>query len=147
MTHFKTCICKDPQPNHLGVICTKCSGYIELKPKSVKRDKVKFVPNEDENVSMQPSPGEKPVNGSFEWFENISHQPDIVENDLRVVTLPVKVIFKWEEVVTDYDEETGYTEYGQAWVMHVLPQKMVYNKEKTIYLASTQKDETKADKN
>ncbi|KKN20171.1 hypothetical protein LCGC14_0938300 [marine sediment metagenome] len=84
MTHFKTCICKDPQPNHSGRFCTKCEGYIP--PEDFKKVGV-FVPGAEGNHLVQSDPDEEPVRGTFQWSEE---DPE----DVKAYTSLAEVLMK-----------------------------------------------------
>lgn len=66
-----------------------------------------------------------------------SYDKEICQNDIREVNLDVKVVFKWSEnIVDDIDESGNPVSYTSGFVMHILPgQRVVYNGEKTIFLA------------
>lgn len=62
----------------------------------------------------------------------------IRKGDIRVVNLPVKVVFDWsDEIIAEYDYETDtVVKYKSGWVMKVLSdQGFVYKDEPTTYLA------------
>ena len=47
--------------------------------------------------------------------------PDIRPNDIRIVRLPVKCIFKWSDsILVDHDERMNPV-YESGWIMEVLP--------------------------
>lgn len=79
----------------------------------------------------------------YNWHTIERTEPPIMNGDLRVVTLPVKVVFEWsDKIVADYDSETGHTEYTSGYVMQVLPnQTFVYNNEMSTLLGSVFKAE------
>jgi hypothetical protein len=51
-------------------------------------------------------------------------------------------VFEWsDEIVADYDAETGYTEYTSGYVMRVLPnQNFVYKGEDSIFIAQATRE-------
>jgi len=65
--------------------------------------------------------------------------PPVSDGDIRLVTLQVKVLCKWsDQIVSDYDEETGEIEYESGFVMEVLPnQKFVYKNQPNYLIAHT----------
>lgn len=61
-----------------------------------------------------------------------------IENgDVRIVTLPVKVVFKWQEEAMRYENgDVIKTESG--YIMHVLPnQSFAYNGQLSVFIAQT----------
>lgn len=67
----------------------------------------------------------------------------IGDGDLRIVALPVKVLFEWSDrIIADYDPETDTVlEYTSGYVMNVLPeQSFVYKDEESTFIASTFKE-------
>ena len=69
---------------------------------------------------------------SFQDNKQISH------GDIRVVNLPVQVLFVWsDEIIADYDSETDTVlEYTSGWVMKVLPgQIFAYQSQETTFLS------------
>lgn len=63
---------------------------------------------------------------------------DIASGDIRIVNLPVKVLFEWsDKIVADYDSETDTVlEYTSGYVMKVMPnQQFVYRGEETTFIA------------
>jgi len=80
---------------------------------------------------------------TYQWNTLQLQQHSVVgSGDIRVVNLPVRVVFEWsDEIVADYDEETGYTEYTSGYVMKVLPdQKFVYKGEDSIFIAQAMRE-------
>jgi hypothetical protein len=76
----------------------------------------------------------------YEW--NTPQQSDVPlsDGDIRIVSLPVKVIIKWsDQIVADYDSETKEVlEYTEGFIMEVLPgQWFVYDEEPTVLVAKT----------
>lgn len=77
----------------------------------------------------------------FKW--EIPQSPEnnkVQDGDLRIVNLPVKVVFEWsDKIVDDYDSETDtILEYKSGYIMKVLPdQKFVFKGESSKFLAST----------
>jgi hypothetical protein len=67
----------------------------------------------------------------IKWEMPKTKERPVGENDLRVVNLPVRVIFKWsDKIVDDYDCDSGAVEYRSGYVMEVLGnQSFVYNEE------------------
>jgi len=76
----------------------------------------------------------------FKWeLPKIKERP-VGDGDLRIVNLPVQVVFEWsDKIVADYDSETDtILEYTSGYVMKVLPeQSFVYKDEKSTFIAST----------
>lgn len=67
----------------------------------------------------------------------------IVNGDIRIVNLSVKVLFEWSDrIVSDYDSETGKVlVYESGFVMNVLPgQSIPYKGEETVLFANTVKN-------
>lgn len=77
----------------------------------------------------------------FHTQEDISKSPPR-HNELRIVSLPVKVLFEWSDtIVVDYDPETGESEYTSGYIMKVLPgQTFVYHNEPSTLVAQTMKE-------
>lgn len=77
----------------------------------------------------------------FLWHQPLLQQHNVVgSGDLRIVNLPVKVIFEWsDKIVADYDSETNTVlEYTSGYIMKVLPnQSFVYKNEESVFLAHT----------
>lgn len=75
----------------------------------------------------------------FTWHQPLLQQHNVVgSGDLRVINLPVKVIFEWsDKIVADYDSETDtILEYTSGYIMKVLPnQSFVYKNEESLFLA------------
>jgi len=68
----------------------------------------------------------------FEWNKYPYHiSPAICAGDIRMVYLPVKVIFEWsDKIVSDHDHpESDWVEYTSGYIMKVFPQTIVYNGE------------------
>lgn len=63
----------------------------------------------------------------------------IDKGQVRIVHLPVKVLFEWSDKIVDSeDEETGEVIYASGYVMKLLPgQEFVYNNQESVFLAST----------
>lgn len=65
---------------------------------------------------------------------------EIRENDIRIVNLPVKAVFKWSDTLfLEYDERMNPVYYS-GWVMHVMEQKfsqMENQKIESLFYAST----------
>jgi len=82
----------------------------------------------------------------FKWeMPEIKERP-VGDADIRIVNLPVKVIFEWsDKIVADYDSETDTTlEYTSGYVMKVLPeQSFVYKDEESTFIASAFKEAQK----
>lgn len=79
----------------------------------------------------------------FKWKLPEKKERPVGDNDLRIVNLPVKVIFEWsDKIVADYDSETDTVlEYTSGYVMKVLPeQSFVYNNEESTFIASILKE-------
>lgn len=74
----------------------------------------------------------------FHIQKTINH--DTISNgDIRVVSVPVKVLFEWsDKIVSDYDSETDTViEYKSGFIMKIIPgQEFVFNDEPTIFMAS-----------
>ena len=88
-----------------------------------------------------------PSKNDFEWELPQPQGYDTVSTgDVRVVNLPVQVVFTWsDEIVADYDSETdeilGYT---SGYVMEVIPgQRFVYKGEETVFLFQAMVDKQK----
>lgn len=82
----------------------------------------------------------------FKWELPERKERPVGEGDLRIVNLPVKVIFEWsDKIVADYDSETDtILEYTSGYVMKVLPeQSFVYKDEESTFIASTFKEAQK----
>jgi hypothetical protein len=82
----------------------------------------------------------------FKWEIPERKERPLGDRDLRIVNLPVKVIFEWsDKIVADYDSETDtILEYTSGYVMKVLPeQSFVYKDEESIFIASTFKEAQK----
>lgn len=65
---------------------------------------------------------------------------EIRTGDIRIVKLPVKVVFKYsDKIVSDYDSETDTVlEYTNGFIMEVIDnQGFVYRGEPTTFLAQT----------
>jgi hypothetical protein len=80
---------------------------------------------------------------TYQWNTPQLQQHSVVgSGDIRVVTLPVQCVFEWsDEIVADYDAETGYTEYTSGYVMRVLPnQNFVYKGEDSIFIAQATRE-------
>lgn len=62
--------------------------------------------------------------------------------DLRVLKLPVKVIFEWsDKIVSQVDEENNPVEYTSGYIMKVLGgETFVYKGEESQYIASTMQE-------
>jgi hypothetical protein len=75
----------------------------------------------------------------FKWeLTRVKQRNDIQNGDLRIVNLPVKVIFEWsDKIVSDYDSETDTViEYTSGYVMTIMPdQQFVYKGEESVFLA------------
>jgi hypothetical protein len=74
----------------------------------------------------------------FKWGVLQLQQPNVGSSDIRIVRLPVQVLFEWsDKIVVDYDSETDTVlEYTSGYVMKVLPnQQFVYKGEETIFIA------------
>lgn len=69
----------------------------------------------------------------------------ICVGDVAKVQLPVIVSFHWaDDIISDYDEETGEVEYTSGWVMRLLPEfnkEFVYKGE-TIHLVANTRPES-----
>jgi hypothetical protein len=82
----------------------------------------------------------------FKWeMPEIKGRP-VGNGDLRIVNMPVNVIFEWsDKIVADYDSETDtILEYTSGYVMKVLPeQSFVYKNEESTFIASTFKEAQK----
>lgn len=90
-------------------------------------------------------PSKKDFDGAkFKWSELPDSHTPISEGDLRIVEIPVKVLFEWsDKIVVDHDyPESDWVEYGSGWVMKVLEQSVVYNNQEALPLASTFKTKT-----
>lgn len=82
----------------------------------------------------------------FNWEVPQLQQRNVGSGDIRIVNLPVKVVFEWsDKIVADYDSETDTVlEYTSGYVMEVLPnQQFVYKDEPTTFIAQTLIDATK----
>ena len=80
----------------------------------------------------------------FKWTLPEKKEIPVNDGDLRIVNLPVEVLFEWsDKIIADYDSETDIIlEYKSGYVMKILPkQYSVYNNEKTTFLASTFKED------
>jgi hypothetical protein len=80
---------------------------------------------------------------TYQWNTPQRQQYRVVASgDIRIVTLPVRCVFEWsDEIVADYDEETGHTEYTSGYVMKVLPnQNFVYKGEDSTFIAHATRD-------
>lgn len=92
----------------------------------------------------RPFPHEKAeAPGEYQWNVMAEPLPGVSEGDVRVVVLPVKVLFGWSDnIVADEDEETGEVlETFSGYVMEVLPdQKFLYEGEDTQLLFNTRKE-------
>lgn len=67
----------------------------------------------------------------------------IHNGDIRIVNLPVKVMFSWsDKIIADYDSETDTVlEYTSGYVMTILPnQQFVHKGEETIFMAQAVKE-------
>jgi len=76
----------------------------------------------------------------FKWEVPEIKEIPVDDGDLRIVNLPVKVIFEWsDKIISDYDSETDtILEYTSGYVMKVLPeQSFVYKEEESTFIAST----------
>lgn len=77
----------------------------------------------------------------FKWeTPQFQKQYVIGIGDIRIVNLPVQVVFEWsDKIVADYDSETDTVlEYTSGYVMKVLPnQQFVYRGEETVFIAQT----------
>jgi hypothetical protein len=65
---------------------------------------------------------------------------EIEHGDLRVVSLPVEVVFQWsDKIVADFDSETNTVlEYTSGYIMKVLPnQEFLFRGEDTTFVAQT----------
>tara|TARA_R110000772_G_scaffold268686_3_gene397512 strand:+ start:2163 stop:2519 length:357 start_codon:yes stop_codon:yes gene_type:complete len=63
----------------------------------------------------------------------------ISDNDLGIVSLPVKVVFEWsDEIVAEYDfEKEEVVEFTSGYIMKVIDnQSFVYNNEETTFVGS-----------
>lgn len=84
------------------------------------------------------------MNELFKWElpSKPSNAPP-VNGEVAIVDIPVKVLFQWsDKIIIDHDEETGEIEYGEGFVMTVLPdQKFVYDDHprKTFAFHNTEK--------
>ena len=79
----------------------------------------------------------------FKWELLEREERPVGDNDLRIVTLPVKAIFEWSDnIVADYDPDTDTVlEYTSGYVMKVLPdQSFIYNNEESTFIASMLKE-------
>jgi len=75
----------------------------------------------------------------FKWELPERKERPVGDGDLRIVNLPVKVIFQWsDKIVADYDSETDtILEYTSGYVMKVLPeQSFVYKDEDSTFIAT-----------
>ena len=80
-------------------------------------------------------------NKPFEWHELPQRkETDPTVGDVRIVELPVKVLFEWsDKIVVDVDENNIPVEFTSGLVMRLLPEQgFVYKGEKTIHLAQAQ---------
>ncbi|MBN2776822.1 MAG: hypothetical protein JXR36_04225 [Bacteroidales bacterium] len=61
----------------------------------------------------------------FTWHQmELNQRHDVVSSgDLRIVNLPVEVIFEWsDKIIVNYDSETDTVlDYTSGYVMRVLP--------------------------
>ena len=76
----------------------------------------------------------------FKWEVLEKKERPVGDCDLRIVNLPVKVIFEWsDKIIADYDPETDTViEYTSGYIMRVLPeQSFVYRDEESVFIAST----------
>lgn len=74
----------------------------------------------------------------FEWQSQEEKQIPIIDGDVRIVNLTVKVIFEFsDKIIADYDcEKNIVLEYKSGYIMKVLPeQNFVFKDEKTIFLS------------
>jgi hypothetical protein len=74
------------------------------------------------------------------WHSRNLQEIPVVEGDVRIVNLSVKVIFVWsDKIVADYDPETDtIIEYTSGYVMEVLPdQSFVYQEQESHHLFNT----------
>lgn len=79
------------------------------------------------------------MNEKIKWEMPLHPQgTGISDGDIRIVNLPVKVIFEWsDEIVSDYDKETGHIDYTSGYIMKVLPEQgFVYENQDTNYLGN-----------
>ena len=80
----------------------------------------------------------------FKWeLPKIKERP-VGDGDLRIVNLPVQVVFEWsDKIISDYDSETNtILEYTSGYVMKVLPnQSFIFNNEESIFIASVLKEQ------
>lgn len=78
----------------------------------------------------------------FKWELPEQKEKPVGDGDIRVVNLPVKVLFEWsDQIVADYDKETDTVlEYTSGYLMKVLPeQSFVYCGEESNFIANTLK--------
>lgn len=76
----------------------------------------------------------------FKWDLQKTNERPIMDGDVRIVNLPVKVVFEWsDKIIADYDQETDTVlEYTSGYVMKVLAdQSFVYKDEESIFIASS----------
>lgn len=62
------------------------------------------------------------------------------DGDIRVVNLPVEVLFKHsDKIPVDYDSDTNTVlKYTSGYIMEVIPkQSFIYNNEKSIFIGQT----------
>lgn len=75
----------------------------------------------------------------IKWELSEQKEIPVGDGDLRIVNLPVKVIFEWsDKIVADYDCETDTVlKCTSGYVMKVLPnQSFVYKYEDSTFIAS-----------
>ena len=82
--------------------------------------------------------------GKFNWESpQPKKQSPPKHGDIRVVNLPVTVVFKWsDEIVSEYDSETDtVVERASGFIMEVLPnQGFVYKGEDSTMIAHAKLD-------
>jgi len=69
----------------------------------------------------------------------LRERKEISNGEIRVVNLPVHCLFEWsDEIVKEFDKETGKIEYASGFVMKVLNnQDFVYCGQETAFVAQS----------
>lgn len=74
----------------------------------------------------------------IKWELPQQKERPIGDGDLRIVNLPVQVLFEWsDKIMFDHDPETGHIEYTSGFVMKVLnEQSFVFKDEQSVFMGS-----------
>lgn len=92
--------------------------------------------------TLQTILSDEDIKTKSKWEPPVRYKRPVVEGDVSIVKLPVKVLFEWsDKIIADYDSETDtILEYKSGYVMKVLPkQSFVYKNEEAIFIANTVK--------